>query len=107
MNYERLERFPLSRNRHGRPCPGHLDAEGTAFQQNTLGIALALSIEITGTSPVMTSVGASISSKHALELNKAARHYRRHSGLFHDCIWMRLVNWPGTRFQPVHMWGKR
>jgi hypothetical protein len=39
-------------------CPGHLDAEGTAFQQNTLGVARALLIEITGTSPVMTSVGA-------------------------------------------------
>jgi hypothetical protein len=47
-------------------CPGHLDAEGTAFQQNTLGIARALLIEITGTGPVMTSVGASISSEHAL-----------------------------------------
>jgi hypothetical protein len=54
-----------ARNRHGRACPGHLDAEGTAFQQNTLGVVRALLIEITGTSPVMTSVGASISSEHA------------------------------------------
>jgi hypothetical protein len=53
-----LEPFPLTQNRHGRACPGHLDAEGTTFQQNTLGIARALLIEITGTSPVMTSVGA-------------------------------------------------
>jgi hypothetical protein len=58
----------IARNRHGRACPacpGHPDAEGTAFQQNTLGIARALLIEITGTSPVMTSVVASISSEHA------------------------------------------
>jgi hypothetical protein len=45
--------------------PGHPDAEGTAFQQNALGVARALLVEITGTSPVMTSVGASISSEHA------------------------------------------
>jgi hypothetical protein len=61
-----LERYPLTRNRHGRACPGHLDAEGTAFQQNALGAARALLIEITGTSPVMTSVGASISSENTL-----------------------------------------
>jgi hypothetical protein len=68
-----LGRFPLTRNRHDRVCPGHLDAEGTAFQQTTLGIARALLIEITGTSPVMTSVGASISSEHALAAVLALR----------------------------------
>src|ERR1700685_958606 len=57
--------IPLIWNRHGRACPGHPDAEGTAFQQNALGVARALLVEITGTSPVMTSVGASISSEHA------------------------------------------
>ena len=57
-----------STDRAGQPwaSPGHPDAEGTAIRQNTLGVARALLIEITGTSPVMTSVGASISSEHAL-----------------------------------------
>jgi hypothetical protein len=36
------------------------------FQQNALGAARALLIEITWTSPVMTSVGASISSENTL-----------------------------------------
>jgi hypothetical protein len=49
-----------------RLVPAHRDAEGTRFRQNALGVARALLIEITGTGPVMTSVGASISSEHAL-----------------------------------------
>jgi hypothetical protein len=36
------------------------------FNKTRLGVVRALLIEITGTSPVMTSVGASISSEHAL-----------------------------------------
>jgi hypothetical protein len=47
--------------------PGHPDAEGTAFRQKLAWRSpRALLIVITGTSPVMTSVGVSISSKHAL-----------------------------------------
>jgi hypothetical protein len=67
---ELLERFPLTWNRHGRACPGHLDAEGTAFQTKYAWHSRALLIEITGTSPVMTSVGTSISSEHAPDVER-------------------------------------